>query len=212
MFRNTHWVGPDPEQTCEPVDEAHPIEAALGELRRAARDLAFAEAAEMIAQNRIAVIDGMIATCEADAARSGGADAGALGEAAASLREERASLAATLPLECAFRADQRDHACARILAVQARLQEWLGDPARSETAFNPNIAPDEAVIMVQEAVARSPDEIAASARAEARARLYEVSAGEALDIAPIAPPEQAHCAAWLAGRLVARAQGLRREA
>jgi len=209
MFQDLYWADAGPHQSRAEFGGAYPIEAALDELRLAARDLAFAETAEMIAQNRITVMDGMIAACEKDATQSATSEAVALRDAAANLREERASLVATLPLECDFRADQRDLARARIAAVHARLRAWLENPDAVEAAFNPNIAQDEAVDLVHEGLACSPDDIAMTARAQARARLYEVSAGEALDISPVAPMLATHCAAWLAGRLVARARARR---
>ncbi|WP_417806650.1 hypothetical protein [Thioclava sp.] len=209
MFQDAYWADAGPNQSRAEFGGAYPIEAALDELRLAARDLAFAEAAEMIAQNRITVIDGMIAACEADAAECAASEAAALSDAAANLREERASLAETLPLERAFRADQRDLASARIAAVQTRLKAWLDDPAAIEVPFNPNIAPDEAIALAQEGLACSPEEIAMAARSDARARLYEVSSGEALDISPVAPVTNTYCAAWVAGRLVARARARR---
>jgi hypothetical protein len=209
MFQDLYWADAGPHQSRAEFDGTYPIEAALDELRLAARDLAFAEVAEMIAHNRVSVMDGMIAACEADAARCAKNEAAALSDAALNLREERASLAETLPLECAFRADQRDLATARIAAVQARLKAWLDTPAAIATPFNPNIAPDEAIALAQQGLDCSPESIAMAARSEARARLYEISSGEALEVSPVAPLTNTHCAAWVAGRLVARARARR---
>ena len=209
MFQDTFWANAGPHQSGVEFGGAYPIEAALDELRLAARDLAFAETAETIAQNRITVIDGMIAACEADAMHSDRGEAAALSDAATTLREERASLAETLPLERAFRADQRDLACARIAAVKTRLQAWIDNPEAIKAPFNPNIALDEAIALAQEGLDCSPEDIVTAARSAARARLYEVSSGEALDVSPVAPVTNTYCAAWVAGRLVARARARR---
>ncbi|TMV89077.1 hypothetical protein FGG78_15645 [Thioclava sp. BHET1] len=206
MFQDYHEVERDLPLSSRAANAAFPLEAALRELQCAAHDLAFAETADLISDNRVVMLDGMIRACQADAARSTAEEAEALWSAAASLSEERAELAETLPLEHAFHADQKDLARARMRASQRRLRSWLHLSCATGCAapgFDPNIAPDEARALVREALALTPEEVSRRARFEARARLYEISAGD--EDAPL-DAASTQCAARIAVLLVARAR------
>jgi len=90
------------------------------EIVEALRDLEACETADLIALHRIEALRGMVMACSVD-------DSDAeLRVARAALEEDLASLEETLPLERAFRADQRDAALARIaraarMAAEARV-------------------------------------------------------------------------------------------
>lgn len=190
--------------TARPVGALFPIESAMDEIARAARDLAFCESADVIAVGRIAVLRDMIAACRAEQPLQDDVAVRAeLRAAVEQLDEELASFEETLPLERAFRADQRDHAVARIEAAQARLHGFVTDAAQGAEVFDPVLSREEAVELAQAALARSPADIMRAARFEAEARL----AG-----APIPVPEGTayHFTqpegwmAWLATRIAAR--------
>lgn len=187
-----------------PAGALFPIESAMDEIARAARDIAFCETADVIACGRITVLRDMIAACHAEIAlQHDDAVAGELVSAVEGLGDDLASFEETLPLERAFRADQRDHAVARITAAQSRLRVFVDDPALQPELFDPALSREEAVELARAALARSPEEIVQSARLEAEARF----AG-----APIPSPEETvyHFTqpegwmAWLATRIAGR--------
>jgi hypothetical protein len=189
--------------SARPIGALFPLESAMDEIGRAARDLAFCEAAEAIADNRIVALREMIAACEAEMSVQSDAVAAELQAAREGLGEELASFEETRPLEAAFRADQRDEACARITAAQKRLRGFVANPLQEADLFDPALSREEAVELACAALARSPEDIVLAARAEARARI----AG-----APIPVPEEQNYhftqpegwTAWLATRLAAR--------
>ena len=191
--------------TAHPAGALFPLHSALEDIGRAARDIAFAETADVIALGRIAVLRDMIAACHAELAVQTNRDV-ALELAAAidGLGEELTSFEDTLPLERAFRADQRDDAVARIAAAQTRLRGFVETQGQEAAQFDPALSRAEAVELAQAALARTPAEITAAARLEAEARL----AG-----APIPLPEGSSFhftqpegwTAWLATRLAERA-------
>lgn len=150
-----------------------PIETALEDLRQASDDLAFAEAAEMIARHRISSLDEMIAGCEADAEVVDPETAQALLAAAEGLSEERDSLTGTLAIELAFRADQRDAASARIRSAQRRLRSILQMPERFEALFASDMDRELAIARARDALRFDAETIAGAARQEARARLSD---------------------------------------
>lgn len=211
MFQNAAWtLAGNVFSTARPVGALFPIESAMDEIARAARDIAFCESADVIATGRIAVLRDMIAACRAEIARQEDDEVAAeLMVAVDELGDELASFEETLPLERAFRADQRDHAVARIEAAQSRLRGFVADAAAQAELFDPALSREEAVELAQAALARGPADIVRSARFEAEARL----AG-----APIPAPEGGiyHFTqpegwmAWLATRIAARTgSGLR---
>lgn len=205
MYQNVAWtLAGKVFSTARPVGALFPFESAMDEIARAARDIAFCESADVIAIGRIAVLRDMIAACRSEMAHQDDEEIAAeLMVAAGDLGEELSSFEETLPLERAFRADQRDHAVARIEAAQSRLRGFVADTESEAALFDPALSREEAVELAQAALARSPFEIVRSARLEAEARL----AG-----APIPAPEGTayHFTqpegwmAWLATRIAAR--------
>lgn len=179
------------------------VEEALDQLGRAARDVAFVEAAEAMAEERVAQTRRMLNACVEELDLQEGDAFVELDAAIDGLREDLESLLATLPLERAFHADQRDAARARMTAAQDRLARFLLTFENKPEAFDPVVSREEGVVLARQALARSPDEIIAAARMEARARVRG---------APIPNPEEADyhltqpegCSAWLAAHLAAR--------
>ncbi|MEZ5685396.1 MAG: hypothetical protein R3D78_05605 [Paracoccaceae bacterium] len=205
MFQDVKWTRLS--DFFLPVGEGggfFPVEEALDQLGRAARDAAFIEAAEAIAEERVAQAAQMLAACQDELEYLDGAEAAELAVAVEGLHEDLDSLRATLPLERAFRADQRDAARTRIAAAQDRLARFLLAPENEPEAFDPVFSRDEAVVLARQALARAPDEIIAAARLEARARVRG---------APIPDPEDGDYhltqpegwSAWLAAHLAAKA-------
>ncbi|KFE36103.1 hypothetical protein [Thioclava atlantica] len=189
-----------------PKPRSTPLAAALEELREAACDLAFAEAADLIARNRIMMIDGMIAGCEADAAEAGPETAGALCDAVSGLREDRASLAETLSLETAYRDDQRAEARTRIRKAQGRLRSLLQLAERRLDSPPTGIDADDLEDRARESLRFDADELAQIARQEARARLSDGFAASPV-YGEQGVPELPHSVAALARRLVEDARG-----
>lgn len=184
------------------------VDRALEELRQAVSDLAFAEAADLIARHRVAVLDEMISGCFEDAETAEPDTAAALRAAAEGLQEERATLAETLPLELSLRADQRDAACDRIRAAQRHLRNISQMPdhfgcawACSRVGARPC---EDAADQIQQALRFDAEAIADIARQEARARLSDGFA--ALPVAsPLSPRrggDTGTTAAQVARRLV----------
>lgn len=101
-----------------PVVAADPVARDLAQVDRACREVAFCEIADALALARIVALRGAVAGCIAELAAGGASD---LRLAAGTLSEELASFEETLPLEQAFRADQRDMAIARLEAARERL-------------------------------------------------------------------------------------------
>lgn len=191
-------------KSARPVGALFPLESAMEEIGRAARDIAFAETADVISTSRISVLRDMIAACREELAlQTDRVVALELAAAIDGLSEELISFEETLPLERAFRADQRDHAVARIEAAQSRLRGFIDTPALEAELFDPALSRAEAVELAQAALERSPAQIIRAARLEAEARL----AG-----APIPLPEGASFhftqpegwMAWLATRIAER--------
>lgn len=146
-----------------------PMERTLDDLRRASADLAHAEAAEIIARHRLGQLDEMIAGCEDDAGEVDAETAQALMGAADGLREERDSLAETLPLELGFHADRRDAASERIHTAQRRLRTMLQIPEH----FGCLDEDRDLLAQARDALRFEPATLAESARQEARARLSD---------------------------------------
>lgn len=191
--------------SARPARALFPLESAMDDLGRAARDIAFAETADVIALHRISVLRDMIAACRAEiAVQEDTMVALELAAAIDGLSEELSSFEETLPLERAFRADQRDHAVVRIEAAQSRLRSFIETEGMGADLFDPALTRDEAVELARAALARSPAQIIAAARLEAEARQTG---------APIPTPEGSpfHFTqpegwmAWLAARLAERA-------
>ncbi|TKD15513.1 hypothetical protein FBT96_16295 [Rhodobacter capsulatus] len=189
---------------ARPARALYPLESAMDDLGRAARDIAFAETADVIALHRITVLRDMIEACRSEIARSQESKvAMELAAAIDGLGEELSSFEETLPLERAFRADQRDHAVARIEAAQSRLRTFIETVGMQPDLFDPALTREEAVELAMAALERSPAQIIAAARREAEAR----QAG-----APIPMPEGSpfHFTqpegwmAWLAARIAER--------
>lgn len=190
--------------SARPAGALFPLESAMDELGRAARDIAFAETADVIAVNRIRVLRDMISACRSEIAlQQDRTVALELAAAIDGLGAELTSFEETLPLERAFRADQRDSAVARIEAAQSRLRGFIDSAGMEPAQFDPALSRDEAVELALAALERSPAQIIAAARLEAEARL----AG-----APIPMPEGAPFhftqpegwTAWLAARIAER--------
>ncbi len=185
---------------ARPVGVLFPIESALDEIGRAARDIAFVEAGQAIAEGRITALRGMIAACEAEIMLQDDEIAAELQSASEGLREELVSFLETAPLETAYRDDQRDEAVARIAAAQDRLACFVAVEGHRPELFDPAQDREEVLALAQTALARGPADIVAAARAEAQARV----AG-----APIPMPEGANYhftqpegwTAWLATRM-----------
>lgn len=201
MMQDTNWTRAGRLYAmARPVGALFPIESAMDEIGRAARDIAFLEAGEAIAQSRIDALRGMIAACEAEIMLQDDEIAAELQSASEGLREELASFLETAPLESAFRDDQRDEAVARITAAQDRLACFVAVEGHRPELFDPAQSREEVLALAQTALARSPGEIVAAARAEAIARVNG---------APIPMPEGANYhftqpegwTAWLATRL-----------
>lgn len=97
------------------------VEADLRQVERACREIAFCELAEAMAKSRIAALRGAVSGCRAEVAAQ--PESRELHLAAVTLEAELASFEETLPIECAYRADQRDMALARLGRAQDRLRE-----------------------------------------------------------------------------------------
>ncbi len=205
MLYDAAWAHADSIfTTARPAGALFPLHSAMEDIGLAARDIAFAETADVIALGRIAVLRDMMAACRAElAVQTNREVALELAAAIDGLGQELTSYEETLPLERAFRADQRDDAVARIVAAQTRLRHFIDTEGQEAAQFDPALDRAEAVELAQAALARTPAEIVASARLEAEARL----AG-----APIPLPEGASFhftqpegwTAWLATRLAER--------
>jgi len=188
---------------ARPVGALFPIESAMDEIGRAACDIAFVEAGQAIAEGRITALRGMIAACEAEIMLQEDEIAAELQSASEGLREELASFLETAPLERAYRDDQRDEAVARIVAAQDRLACFVSVEGHRPELFDPAQEREDILALAQTAIARSPAEIVAAARAEAVARVNG---------APIPMPEGATYhftqpegwTAWLATRMAER--------
>ncbi|MER5170750.1 hypothetical protein [Thioclava kandeliae] len=146
------------------------VAVAMGliEIGRAARDIATSEAAEVQLHGRVARIREGIARVEARIAKLNIIDP-SLEAAADALWAELASYRESLPLELAFRADQRDRAIDRLETARQRLQRVMGliDETR------PDDKPDLRQLLhdlVEGAMSRRAEEIIRQAREEARAR------------------------------------------
>lgn len=179
------------------------IEEALDQLGRAARDVAFVEAAEAMAEERVAQTRRMLRACEEELDLQEGEAFVELDAAIDGLHEDLGSLMATLPLERAFHADQRDAARARMASAQDRLARFLLDPAQDAQAFAPAFPRAEAVALARQALQRSPDEIIAAARLEARARLRGAPLPDPED-GPYHMSQPEGWSAWLAAQLAAK--------
>ncbi|SOC16341.1 hypothetical protein [Rhodobacter maris] len=190
---------------AESGEAPFPLQAALEEIGRAARDIAFAETADVIALGRIRLLRDMINACHDEAERA--EDLHVTLELVAAidgLSAELASFEDTLPLERAFRADQRDQALERIAAAQAGLRAFIANASQRADLFEPMLSRAEAVELAVTALARSPEDIATAARAEAEARFAE----NPLPLAKasgytLSQPEG--WTAWLAARIAERA-------
>lgn len=132
-------------------------EADLRQIERACREIAFCELAEAMAQSRIAALRGAVAGGRAEIAAQ--PECEDLRLSVRTLERELASFEETLPIECAYRADQRDIALARLSAAQARLraQAVSGDGAD--------------MVRVQAALALSPRVVVHNSRQQAAARI-----------------------------------------
>lgn len=155
---------------------AFPLEAAMEEIGRAARDIAFAETADVIALGRIRILRDMIAACHDEVARTHDfALTRELTAAIDGLGLELADFEDTLPLERAFRADQRDQAVAQIHTTHERLRAFVADSTQQAVLFEPALSRAEAVELALEALAQSPEDIIAAARAEAETRCADAT-------------------------------------
>lgn len=154
------------------------VEAELARIARACREIAFCELSEALAQARIRALRGVVAGCraEAEARRQETPEDADLMTAEAqvdlrfareTLEEELSSFEETLPLEAAFRADQRDRATASILTAQERLQQAL----QRAGAECPDPVALGARPRILAAVALTPAEVIANARERARDRM-----------------------------------------
>ena len=195
--------------TARPAAAVFPLDSAMEDLGRAARDIAFAETADVIAVNRIRVLRDMISACHAEIAQqTDRAIALELAAAIDGLGAELSSFEETLPLERAFRADQRDDAVARIEAAQTRLRRFVQTDGMQAAQFDPALSRAEAVELARAALERSPAQIIAAARLEAEARL----AGAPIPMPGVAPfhfTQPEGWTAWLAARMAERVgQGL----
>ncbi|MFD2174508.1 hypothetical protein [Rhodobacter lacus] len=190
---------------CEPQLSPFPLQTTLEEIGRAARDLALAETADVVALGRIRLLRDMIEAChEAIAAAEDRHVALELVAAIDGLGAELASFEDTLPLERAFRADQRDRALERIAAAQAQLRAFVRAIHQEAELFEPALSREEAVELAITALARSPEDIAAAARAEAEARFAEAPAPFTEMRAPqFSRPDG--WTAWLATRMAEQA-------
>ena len=205
MLHDAAWtLAEDIFGAARPARALYPLESAMDDLGRAARDIAFAETADVIALHRITVLRDMIEACRAEITRNQDPKVALeLAAAIEGLGAELSSFEETLPLERAFRADQRDHAVARIKAAQSRLRSFVEAAGMQPDLFDPALTRDEAVELAMAALERSPAQIIAAARREAEAR----QSG-----APIPMPEGSpfHFTqpegwmAWLAARIAER--------
>lgn len=101
---------------CPPAPD--PVESCLAQIDRACREIAFCELADVIAGSRISALRKALSHCREEERR----DAGAGDLDSRTVEAELASLEQTLPLEQAYRADQRDLAIARLTEAQSRLR------------------------------------------------------------------------------------------
>lgn len=155
MARTASWKQARREVTIATGPQAE-VEADLAQIERACREIAFCELAEAMAHARIVALRGAASGCRAEAEAQPGSHE--LRLAARSLANELASFEETLPLECAYRADQRDIALARLGGAQARLRERCVEDGAVRTR-------------VQAALALAPGLLVQSARQQAAARL-----------------------------------------
>lgn len=201
MRQETNWMKAGRLYAmARPVGALFPIESAMEEIGRAARDIAFIEAGEAIAQSRIAALRSMIAACDAEIMLQDDEVAVELQAASQGLREELENFLETAPLETAFRDDLRDEAVARIAAAQDRLACFVAVGGHRPELFDPAQGREEMLALAQSALARSPGEIVAAAREDALAKVR----GAAI---PVPQTEGYHFTqpegwtAWLAARM-----------
>lgn len=175
MSESINRAGPDPGLAKPPGFDGASICQALDSLSQASRDLAFTEMAEVIACNRLSSLDDMIEGCRSDMDIVDGAEYEALENALTVLGEERASLAATLPLELAFRADQRDLATGLFVQAQADIRAWfLEHNHHPEAGLLSDEKYDSPIIeQAKDALKETAQGISISARAEAQARFED---------------------------------------
>ncbi|MFT3689742.1 hypothetical protein [Paenirhodobacter sp.] len=138
----------------EPVSD---VQADLAQVEQACREIGFSAQAEAMARFRVVGLRAAVVGCRAEIARR--PEASELRLAATALEAELASFEETLPMECAYRADQRDMALARLGGAQARLRARL----RSED--------DETRLRVQAALALSPELLVRVSQEQAVAEL-----------------------------------------
>ncbi|HEY0274834.1 MAG TPA: hypothetical protein VGC31_01995 [Paenirhodobacter sp.] len=134
----------------------NPVESCLAQIDRACREIAFCELADVLAKSRITALRSALSICRDEESR---ADPGPRLESR-TLEAELASLEQTLPLEQAYRADQRDLAIARLTEAQTRLRIGRG----SETD-------DGLRKRVQSALALSAKEVVTMSRHKAATRV-----------------------------------------
>ncbi|WP_420344247.1 hypothetical protein [Paenirhodobacter sp.] len=132
-------------------------EADLRQIERACREIAFCELAEAMAQSRIAALRGAVAGGRAEIAAQ--PECEDLRLSVRTLECELASFEETLPIECAYRADQRDIALARLSAAQARL--------RAQAVSGDGVD----MVRLQAALALSPRVVVHNSRQQAAARI-----------------------------------------
>lgn len=176
---------------------------AVVEVGRAARDVAISVSGEAVAHARVTRIKRLLVGVEGQIAERGVGPSTALQDAADALWAELSSVEATLPIEIAFRHDQRDRAQRRMRLARAGLR-GLVTPAAAGPSFPMG---QELRDLVADAICRQMPEIVAHAQAEGRARC----AG-----APLPDPEFAEfhmtqpegCAGWQAQRRLAQTGGL----
>ncbi|HEY0213594.1 MAG TPA: hypothetical protein VGC40_08415 [Paenirhodobacter sp.] len=135
-----------------------PVENCLAQIDRACREIAFCELADMLSKSRITALRGALSGCREEELRG---EPG-LQLTSRTLAAELVSLEQTLPLEQAYRADQRDLAIARLNEAQKRLR--VGRAA--------DVGDDETLLArVKSALAISAMEVVTMARHKAAARV-----------------------------------------
>ncbi|WP_339108879.1 hypothetical protein [Thioclava sp. GXIMD4216] len=177
------------------------VAVAMGliEIGRAARDIATCEAAEAMLHHRVARIRDGIARVEDRIAQLNMVDA-SLEAASAALWAELQSYQDSLPLELAFRADQRDRAIDRLESARQRLQRLMDLIDECRPASKQDLR-QMLHDLVDGAMSRRSDEIIRQAREEARARLAGAPLPDpALEEFHMTQPEG--WSAWQATRLV----------
>lgn len=128
------------------------VESCLAQIDRACREIAFCELAEMLANARVTALRGALSACRKE---EGIAERDL---ASRTLAAELVSLEQTLPLEQAYRADQRDLAIARLTDAQKRLgggrtQEVLTDAQHSRVRAALRISAAEVVAVSRDRAA-----------------------------------------------------------